>query len=225
MTLHPSHRGFDSSGCGLRCSTGLRETVSVSTEAASLRTSVRDAYSGAATDPTGRHPFPVGAQFARSLGYPEAILNSIPASSVEGFTGVSNVSVFASLPESSTVLDLGCGAGLDAFIAAQRTGPRGQVIGIDFSAEMLSRANSSRRQLNLSHLVFVLASAEQLPLRDASVDHVLVNGLFNLNPYRDQIFDELARVLKPEGSVFGAELILQAPLASTAGTSAANWFS
>lgn len=191
----------------------------------SLRTSVREAYSSASTDPTARHPFPIGAEFARSLGYPDAILNSIPGGSLESFAGVSNVSVFASLPESSTVVDLGCGSGLDTFIAGQRAGLRGHAIGIDFSEAMLRRANESCRRLALSNVVFVQASAEQLPLRDASIDHVLVNGIFNLNPFRDQIFLELARVLKPGGSVFGAELILQAPLESTARTGAANWFS
>lgn len=123
------------------------------------------------------------------------------------------------------MVDPGCGSGLDTLVAAQRTGRQGRAIGIDFSEEVLRRANASRRRLALSNVVFVQASAKQLPLSDASIDHFLVNGIFNLHPFRDRIFLELAGVLKPGGSVFGAELILQAPLESTARTGAANWFS
>lgn len=179
----------------------------------------------AASNPGGRHPFPVGDEFARSLGYPGEILDSIPSASVEGFAGVSNVSVFATLAATSTVVDLGCGSGLDSLIAAERIGVKGRVIGIDFSDAMLTRANSALRQLELGNVLFVKAAAEQLPLADASVDHALVNGIFNLNPFRDEIFRELARIIKPGGSVFGAELVLQAPLQSSSSAGAANWFS
>jgi ubiquinone/menaquinone biosynthesis C-methylase UbiE len=73
--------------------------------------------------------------------------------------------------------------------------------------------------------MFVRSAAENLPVADATVDSVLVNGIFNLNPFRDEIFRELARIVKPGGSVFGAELVLQAPLPETSRAGAANWFS
>jgi SAM-dependent methyltransferase len=192
---------------------------------ASLRESVREAYSRAASNPGEKHPFPVGGEFALSLGYSREILDTIPRKAIDGFAGVSNVSVFATLPVGSRVVDLGCGSGLDTLIAAQRVGPAGRIVGIDFSETMLARANSSLRELGSPNVMFLRSAAEQLPLADACVDQVLVNGIFNLNPFRDEIFRELARVVKPGGSVFGAELVLQAPLpeASRAGT--ANWFS
>ena len=90
---------------------------------------------------------------------------------------------------------------------------------------MLDRANSSRRELGLANVMFLRSAAERLPLADAGVDQVLVNGIFNLNPFRDEIFGELARIVKPGGSVFGAELVLQAPLPEKARAGAANWFS
>jgi SAM-dependent methyltransferase len=186
---------------------------------------VREAYSKAASNPGEKHPFPVGEDFALSLGYPREILDTLPRSAIDGFAGVSSVSVFATLPAGSTVVDLGCGSGLDSLIAAQRVGPAGRIAGIDFSEAMLARANSALRELGLPNVMFLQSAAEQLPLADGSVDQALVNGIFNLNPFRDEIFHELARVVKPGGSVFGAELVLQAPLqeASRAGT--ANWFS
>jgi len=149
----------------------------------------------------------------------------MPHTAIGGFAGVSNVSVFATLPAGATVVDLGCGSGLDSLMAARRVGAKGRVVGIDFSEPMLDRAKRSRQELGLANVLFLRSAAEQLPLADASVDHALVNGIFNLNPFRDEIFRELARIVKPGGSVFGAELVLQAPLQETSRAGAANWFS
>ena len=190
-----------------------------------LRESVRQAYSAAASDPGGRHPFPVGEEFALSLGYPREIVDRIPHASIEGFAGVSNVSVFAGLPPGGTVVDLGCGSGMDSLIAAQRLGAKGRVVGIDFSDVMLDRAKSSLRELGLVNVMFLQSAAERLPLADACADSALVNGIFNLNPFRDEIFREIARIVKPGGSVFGAELVAREPLPAAASSGAANWFS
>ena len=78
-----------------------------------LRGKVRDAYSAAALSPERRHAFPVGRDFAKSLGYPDELLDGLPSDCVEAFAGVSNVSVFAEIQRGTTILDLGCGAGLD----------------------------------------------------------------------------------------------------------------
>ena len=98
-----------------------------------LRAKVNSAYSAAATQPEQKHPFPLGRELAENLGYPSEMLDEIPQPSLEAFAGVSNVSLFADLPAGATVLDLGCGAGMDSIIAARRVGPTGRVIGIDFS--------------------------------------------------------------------------------------------
>jgi arsenite methyltransferase len=196
----------------------------VEADSTELRESVREAYSRVAANPGERHPFPVGREFALSLGYPCEVLDAIPQVSVESFAGVSNVGVFSILPAGATAVDLGCGSGVDSLIAAQRVGAEGRVVGIDFSDAMLDRANSSRLQLGLANVLFLRSAAEQLPLADASVDQVLVNGIFNLNPFRDRIFGELARILKPRGSVFGAELVVRAPLDESSRAGVTNWF-
>ena len=174
-------------------------------EFADLRTKVRDAYSGAALRPQDAHAFPLGRQFALSLGYPEDALADLPVQCVEAFTGVSNVSIFADIPEGGSVLDLGCGASLDSLIAAKRTGPAGRVVGVDFSSAMLARARSAAQDAGIHNVVFCQAGAEALPLRDGSIAVALVNGIFNLNQARDAIFRELARVVKPGGTVYAAE--------------------
>jgi SAM-dependent methyltransferase len=189
-----------------------------------LRRKVRDAYSAAAVGPAETHAFPVGRQFAESVGYPSGLLANLPAACVEAFAGVSNVSMFAEIPKGSTVLDLGCGAGLDALIAADRTGHDGSVVGVDFSVPMLSRAQRSASEAGIGDVVFCQADGEKLPLRDESIAIVLVNGIFNLNPDRQSIFRELGRVVRRGGVVYSAELILKQPLPAEQQASESNWF-
>jgi SAM-dependent methyltransferase len=191
---------------------------------AQLREGVRLAYSAVAESPQAQHPFPNGRIFAESLGYPVELLDELPVESVEAFAGVSNVSIFADIPAGATVLDVGCGAGLDSLIAAQRAGPTGRVIGLDFSQAMLSRAAQSVQKVGLPHVEFRQADAEQMPVADASVDVALVNGIFNLNPTRQQIFQQLARVMKPGGAVYAAEIILREPLPPEEQANVTNWF-
>jgi len=197
----------------------------VSANGKELRESVRLVYSAAATDPSEKHPFPIGAAFAHDLGYPQELLNRVPIESSEAFAGVSNVSMQAPLREGLLVLDLGCGAGLDSLVAAERVGPNGRVVGIDFSGSMLDRASRAAKDYGHTNLAFVQASAEHIPLRDSCVDMVLVNGIFNLNPFREKILHELFRVLRPGGHVFGAELVLKSPLPEHLQSGTVNWFS
>lgn len=193
-------------------------------DAEGLKGRVRDAYSAAAEAPMGKHPFPVGRQFAASLGYPEEVLARLPEASVEAFAGVSNVSVFAEIGGGATVLDLGCGAGLDSLIAAERAGVGGRVIGMDFSEAMLVRARRAAGNMGASRIVCCRADAERLPLADGSVDTAMVNGLFNLNPHRSAIFVELARVVRPGGRVYAAELVAVERTKKDGEIDESNWF-
>lgn len=177
--------------------------------ATDLRNAVREAYSLAARRPDAAHPFPTGARFAASLGYAEPLLHDHPRSA-DAFTGVSCIPGFAEVGRGMMVLDLGCGAGLDALAIGPRV--RGMV-GIDFSAEMLERA--------AAHMPVTQGDAERLPFRDACFDAVLANGIFNLNPGRSEIMAETARVLKPGGALWGAELILNGPAPDA---TLDNWF-
>lgn len=189
-----------------------------------LRSAVMDAYSMAAEKPEDEHPFPIGRKFAESLGYPQDLLAEMPSACVDAFAGVSNVSVLADIPVGVTVLDLGCGAGLDSLIAARRVGPTGKVIGVDFSEAMIHRAHQSAAELGIDNVEFYRADADNLPIEDCSIDIALVNGIFNLNLKRDAIFHELARVMRPDGVTYSAELILREPLPTEVQQSKINWF-
>lgn len=193
-------------------------------ESAKLREGVRAAYSQAALCPNGEHDFPVGRAFAESVGYPPDLLDSLPAVAVDAFAGVSNVSMFADIPAGSYVLDLGCGGGLDALIAAQRTAGDGRVMAIDFSDSMLDRARQAVKEAGVRNLDVRIGDAEDLPVDSASVDVVMINGIFNLNPAREAIFVELARVVRDDGRVYTAELILKQPLPGKERRDVSNWF-
>ena len=188
-----------------------------------IRQAVQGAYSAAAEDPHGTHPFPTGRLFARSIGYTSLALEGIPDECIDAFAGVSNIAMTAAIPPGAVVLDLGCGSGLDSLIAARRVGPSGRVMGIDFSAEMVTRATAGLAKSGARNVTFQRGDAENLPLDDASVDIGLANGIFNLNPARESIFRELARVVRPGGAVYASELILAQALPAAEKT-AANWF-
>jgi arsenite methyltransferase len=192
-------------------------------QAARLRSAVQGAYSAAADRPRDKHAFPVGRAFAESVGYPPELLAELPPDCVDVFAGVSNVSVAAPIPAGCSVLDLGCGAGLDSLIAAGRVGSEGHVIGVDFSPAMLALARRATAAIG-GNVGFVRADAERLPLHRASIDVALVNGIFNLNPAREEIFRELARVVRPGGFVYAAELILTEAVERTGPISDSDWF-
>jgi ubiquinone/menaquinone biosynthesis C-methylase UbiE len=185
---------------------------------------VRGAYSSAAQQPQEKHAFPVGREFAESIGYPADLLATLPSVAWDAFAGVSNASLFAELPAGATVLDLGCGSGTDTLNAAQRVGPSGKVIGVDFSAAMIVRARQAVAESGLTNVELREAEAERLPIGDAEIDIAIVNGIFNLNPARDAIFRELARVIKPSGKLFAAELMLRQPLPPETRASETDWF-
>ncbi|MBF0537535.1 MAG: methyltransferase domain-containing protein [Nitrospirae bacterium] len=190
-----------------------------------LKEAVKVAYSKAAESPQDNHPFPVGRKFAASLGYPEDILNRVPYLSVESFAGVSNVSILAEIEQGDVVYDIGCGGGLDAFIALSRAGITGKVVGVDFSKEMIDKANISKEMIHADNIEFIVSDVEDLPSEDNSADVILANGIFNLNPYRERIFSEMYRVLKPGGTVFAAELITEQVKEQASVCTLVGWFS
>jgi SAM-dependent methyltransferase len=192
-----------------------------------LRERVRRAYSEVARTPGAEHAFPVGRGLARRAGYPERWLANVPAASVEAFAGVSCMPCFAVVSSGSVVLDLGCGAGLDALLLAAPAGPAASaasVLGVDFSEEMLSRARHAAEVMGARGARFELGDAEAIPAETGAVDVALVNGIFNLNPARGAIFSELARVIRPGGALFAAELVLKGPRPDAVESGDVDWF-
>jgi SAM-dependent methyltransferase len=173
-----------------------------------LRDEIRKTYTDVSTAPEQEFIFPTGRAWAQELGYPEPELARIPQATVESFAGVANHWTLGRIEPGSVVLDLGCGAGTDLLIAAQMTGPTGRVIGVDMTATMLERARQSATEMGLRNVELHESLVEALPLDDASVDVVISNGVIDLVPDKDAVFDEIDRVLRPGGRLQLADVII-----------------
>lgn len=128
-------------------------------------------------------------------------LAQVPRGAVEGALGVANHLRHAALEPGETVLDLGCGAGIDSILAARRTGPAGRVLALDFLPEMLQRTAAAAAEAGLDNVEPLEGDLEAIPLPDASVDHVISNGVINLAPRKARVLAECARVLRPGGKL------------------------
>jgi arsenite methyltransferase len=130
----------------------------------------------------------------------------VPRSTIEGALGVGNHLRFAKIEEGETILDLGCGAGIDSVLAARRTGPSGRVIALDFLQEMLERTAAAAVEAGLTNVETLEAEMEAIPLADESVDHVISNGVINLSARKRRVLAECARVLHPGGRLSLSDL-------------------
>ena len=174
-----------------------------------IRASIRDRYANLARSPQSEKGFPVGPGSARDLGYPAAEIDGLPISVTESFAGVGNPFSLAGLRAGESVLDLGCGAGMDTILAARQVGPSGTVIGVDFSPEMIDKATGNAVALNVPNVKFRLADLEALPLENSSVDVAISNGVFNLCPNKPKVLGEVFRVLRAGGRLCMADMILE----------------
>jgi arsenite methyltransferase len=157
---------------------------------------VRDAY--AAIDSSTE-------AIAYKLYSPEE-LALVPRSALERALGVGNHLRVAQIEPGDTILDLGCGAGLDAILAAHRTGATGTVIALDFLPEMLERTADAAAEAGLENIETLEGEIEAIPLPDASIDHVISNGVINLAPRKRRVLAECARVLVPDGKLSVSDL-------------------
>ncbi len=169
---------------------------------------VRERFARIATNP-GRERRRIGPAVAKELGYDPGEIDRLPESVTESFAGVGNPLSLVEVRPGDVVLDLGSGAGLDSILAARKVGPSGRVHGIDFTPEMIERAQRNVAAVGLANVVFFESAIEAIPIPNDNADVALCNGLFNLCPDKPKALAEVYRVLKPGGRFAIADMLLE----------------
>ena len=147
----------------------------------------------------------------RSMGYSEQEIKSVPGEAMMGL-GCGNPTALAELREGETVLDLGSGGGLDVFLAAQKVGEKGKVIGADMTPEMVEKARENAKKGNYNNVEFRVGEIENLPVEDDSVDVIISNCVINLSLDKLVAYKEAFRVLRSNGRILISDLVTEGEL-------------
>ena len=178
-----------------------------------LRCEISSIYARVAVNPEDNFHFHRGPGYATEfLGYDAAELASLPAEATASFAGIGNPHAIAPLNPGETIVDIGCGAGMDLLLAARRVGPQGKAIGVDMTNAMVERARNGALLAGLENVEVRKGDATELPLANASVDAVISNGVLNLVPEKEKAFQEILRVLRPGGRLQLADIVVEAEL-------------
>ena len=164
-------------------------------------------YTELAENPNKDFGWDKGLKNAREHGYKEEWIESIPSHIWDYCAAVGNPFLEAEIKEGDTVLDLGCGAGVDVLVASHLVGKSGQVYGVDITPKMVEIAASHAKELNATNVTILESSFDSVDLEDESVDVVISNGSINLTSCKESVFAEIYRVLKPNGKIFFADMI------------------
>ena len=188
-----------------------------------LEQKVKDMYQKVALDPHGEFHFEMGRALAERLGYHGADLDRIPAGAIESFAGVGYYFGLAQLREGEAVVDLGSGSGMDTFVAALHVGRTGRVVGVDMTDPQLAKAERLRAVAGFENVSYLKGYIEGVRCEDGAFDAVISNGVINLAPDKQQVFNEAARLLRPGGRLAIADIVTEAQLPDGVTCNATLW--
>lgn len=177
-----------------------------------LRKKVQEMYKAVAENPQGKFHFAMGRPLVEGLGYSKTDLDRVPEASIESFAGVGYHFDLADIKSGETVLDLGSGSGMDAFVAALKTGKTGEVVGLDMTGEQLLKAEGLKSQGEFGHVAFKKGYIEVLPEETGKFGVVISNGVINLSAEKEKVFQEIARMLKRGGRMAISDIVTEKPL-------------
>ena len=178
-----------------------------------LRSEISAMYGRVASAPDGDFHFHRGPVYAAEfLGYDARELSGLPPDCTASFAGIGNPLAIGQIHPGETVLDIGCGTGMDLLLAAKRAGPAGHAIGVDMTDAMIERARMAVAGADLRQVEIRKGDATSLPVSDGSIDVIISNGVLNLVPEKERGFAEIIRVLKPGGRLHLADIALDVEL-------------
>ena len=176
-----------------------------------IQQAIRKKYAEVSHSSKGIFSYPTGEKGANLLGYNLSEFTRLPNELLESFCGVGNPFSLGPIEKEDSILDIGCGAGFDLFVASTKVGENGKVCGIDLTPEMVTKATKNL-QLASCQVEVQVGSSEEIPFDRDTFDVVTSNGVLNLSPLKEQSFKEIYRVLKPGGQLQFADIILKEKL-------------
>jgi SAM-dependent methyltransferase len=197
--------------------------VNSSPDPAEIRNAIRSKYAEVAVSAAGKFNYPTGKDGAKALGYDPAVIESADPRLLESFCGVGNPFTLGKIGPGDRVLDFGCGAGFDLFIAARLVGAGGLVCGIDLTQEMVERARENLSRAGIRGFEVKKVDSETIPYPDDLFDVVTSNGVINLSPHKQACFKEIHRVLKRGGRFQFADIVLENELPAGVAGSLEAW--
>lgn len=189
-----------------------------------INSGIRKKYIKVAADPGGHFTYPTGREGLKGLNYDADFIGALPDAVADSYCGVGNPISLGRIDAGLHVLDIGCGAGVDALLVANLVGDSGRVVGIDMTPEMIEKARSNQKKMKSDNLEFRVAGVQDLSDMAEHFDVVISNGVFNLIPDKDEALRAVSRLLKPGGRFFLADQFLVGQTSKNLNERVASWF-
>jgi SAM-dependent methyltransferase len=190
---------------------------------ATLRDAIKKEYENVAIYPNKGYHFHTGCEAANRIGYDQTLYDSLPEKNIASFAGTGNPFNLGQINPGDIVVDVGSGSGFDSLIASKLVGPKGRVIGIDMTNEMLRKARSGAAEMGATNVEFREGHAENLSLPDEFADVIISNGVLNLTPDKKRTLSEWERVLKPGGRLYIGDILVAKSIPQSALDDVSLW--
>ena len=200
-----------------------QDTSSTSPDPQQIKAAIRQKYAEVAVSSEGKFEYPTGRAGAEALDYDPVYIKEAPASLLKSFCGVGNPFSLGAIESGCNVLDIGSGAGFDLYVASRLVGESGKVCGIDLTREMVDLSRKNLAKSGMNNIEVILVSSEEIPYNNNTFDTIISNGVINLSPCKQELFQEIFRVLKNDGKLQFADVVLEKELPDTLVGSLEAW--